>query len=283
MSNALCRRRRSLRSWSCIERASTSRQSCATGGYRSSAAFAMTFNRSARAVATLGRDDAELARLPADRVRRRSALTHQAIAGTSADVQASLSDPSSLIGTNRVDGRVAASQIAGRIVRIVLAALKIGLHIASAASASPYRRTLGSSGPPGRAETDRLRLTRHGDSADDHASSDTCRATDAPAHGRCATAIDPMHLKSTNCAISRPIMLNLAHGRLPSMSVPLHATTLWHSLMPHSGAVHVPQRTFCDVRGMSVTSPKAVYSTVRENRALKSGGNRIWGCVAFPH
>jgi len=57
-------------------------------------------------------------------IAQHRALAHQQLPGP---VQ---HQPFVFIGTNRIDSRVTASQIAARIIRIVLAAFEIGLHVA---------------------------------------------------------------------------------------------------------------------------------------------------------
>jgi hypothetical protein len=63
-----------------------------------------------RAIAALGRDDAEFGHVPADRIRQHRSLTHQKLpAAMQHQPDCCCSD---FVGTKRIDGRVTASQIA---------------------------------------------------------------------------------------------------------------------------------------------------------------------------
>ena len=64
-----------------------------------------------RAFAAFGRHDAEFGQMPADGVAQHRALTHQQLSGSGAASRRTVAR-SILIGTNRIDGRVTASQIA---------------------------------------------------------------------------------------------------------------------------------------------------------------------------
>src|SRR5581483_245943 len=181
-----------------------------------------------RAVATLGRYDAELSHVPADRIRQHRSLTNQKLSAAMQHQDRLLLFRFGRHKTHRrprhrlADGR--------RIVGVVLAAFEIGFHIAwwHQPNRVAERRKLTAPMMCGR-----TRLNT------DQTGRQSCKklqylgAAHTLADHHCACGIDPVNLeyRLRNIETNRA---NLAHGRLPSTWF-ASAQPPFGTLMPQSG------------------------------------------------
>src|SRR5262245_60135295 len=158
-----------------------------------------------------------------------------------------------LIGTNRIDGRVTASQIRRRISRVVFAALHIRFDIARRHEPRVMPQLLELACPLMR------RCARfHPNAARRQIGKEikNSRATNALADYHRAICIDAVNLKHQLRNIDAD-RANLAHGRLPSMWLRFDAITLWH----FDAAEWVPSTTSkAEILSLSTARPPCCHS-----------------------